>query len=236
MIMRPDGSDRHELPGRPVWSADDGTLAVLGGDGQLLVGRGDGTGLRPIGSFPLPAAWAPDGSEFVFVRDGDAWLGRADGSQVRNLTGFDLGGVTGAWWSPGGDWIAVLQGTTMWAFSPDGSIRQRLGPHLGPSAGSWGPAWAPVWSPDGTWLAIEHDDPTAAAGSGQEDVTLVHAGDWRAVRLANAWQPAWSLDGRHLAVVSTVGGGYVADVVEADGTGRTTVFAGLPYPPLGWLD
>jgi Tol biopolymer transport system component len=236
MIMRPDGSDRHELPGRPVWSGDEQTLAVLDRDGQLLVGGGDGSGLRPIGVFPLPAAWAPDGSEFVFVRDGDAWIARADGSQVHNLTGFDLGGVTGAWWSPDGRWIAVLQGTTMWAFSPDGSVQQRLGSHLGHPAGGWGPEWAPVWSPDSAWLAIEHDDPNAGVGGTQADVTLVHAGDWRAVRLANAWQPAWSLDGRHLAVVSSSGGGYVADVTDASGSGRTTVFAGLPYPPLGWVD
>ena len=133
-MMRPDGSERRELPGPPSWSPNDQVLAVQGDDGVLLVGRGDGTELRPIGSFPMPMGWAPDGSVFAFVRDGDAWLALADGSQARNLTRFPLGGVTGAWWSPDGRWIAILQGTTMWAFSPDGSIRRRLGSGLGPTA------------------------------------------------------------------------------------------------------
>lgn len=231
MIMRRDGSDPHELPGRPSWSPDEQVLAVQGEDGQLLVGHGDGTGLQPIGTFPLPAGWAQDGSEFVFVRDGNAWVTRADGSDVRNLTGFDLGGVAGAWWSPDGRWIAVLQGTTMWIFSPDGSVRQRIGSGLGPGDGGWGAPWSPAWSPDGTWLAIEHPDRTSPVGSQTTDISLVHAGDWRTVRLANAFQPAWSLDGRHLAYVSE---GYVVNVVNADGTGHRGV-AGTPYPPVWWM-
>ena len=225
-IIRPDASGRRELPGRPTWSADDRIIAVETPDGTLLVGDGDATDLRAIGAFPLPAGWSSDGSTFVFVRDGNAWLALADGTGVRNLTRFDLGGVTGAWWSPDGRWIAVLQGSTMWVLSPDGAVRRRIGTALGPGDGAWGQPWAPAWSPDNTWLAIEHG----------EQVTLVRTGDWHAIRLANAWQPAWSGDGRHLAVVSEDGnGGYLVDVMNADGTGRLTVATGVAYPPLTWV-
>jgi Tol biopolymer transport system component len=226
LIIRPDGSDRRELPGRPTWSADDRIMAVATPDGTLLVGDGDGTDLRAIGSFPSPSGWSPDGSSFVFVRDGNAWIARADGTDVRNVTGFDLGGVTGAWWSPDGRWIAVLQGSVMWLMSPDGAVRQRIGTGMGPGDGGWGQAWTPVWSPDGAWLAIEHGD----------QVTLVRLGDSLAVRLTNAWQPVWSSHGRHLAIVSEDGnGGYRVDVANADGTGRRTVATGVAYPPLTWV-
>ena len=99
----------------------------------------------------------------------------------------------------------------MWIFSPDGSVRQRVGTGLGPGTTGWGPEWAPAWSPDGRWLAIEHDD----------HVMLVNVDDWRVIRLEQAWQPAWSLDGRHLAVVT---GSYAVDVMNPDGSGRVTVW------------
>ena len=184
-MMRPDGSERRELPGPPSWSPNDQVLAVQGDDGMLLVGAAMARSYGRSVTYPCRSGWAPDGSVFAFVRDGDAWLALADGSQARNLTRFPLGGVTGAWWSPDGRWIAILQGTTMWAFSPDGSIRHRLGSGLGPNGVSWGTSasWAPAWSQDGAWLAIEHDDPTGTHGGREQVVTLVHAGDWRAVRL-----------------------------------------------------
>jgi Tol biopolymer transport system component len=178
-----------------------------------MVGNGDGSDLRTIGTFPSPGGWSVDGSTFVFVRDGDAWLAEADGSGVRNLTEFPLGGATGAWWSPDGRWIAVAQGFTQWVFSADGSKRQRLGGGM--------EAGAPAWSPLGTWLALGHDN----------HVTLFRVDDWHAVRLENAQEPAWSRDGRHLAVVSENG----VDVVNPDGTGRVTVSSEIGYPPVTWL-
>jgi Tol biopolymer transport system component len=223
-IMRPDGSDRRELEGEPVWSSDDRVLAVAR-PGVVMVGKGDGTDLREIGTFPRPGGWSPDGSTFVFVRDGDAWLAGADGSSERNLTEFQDGGVTAAWWSPDGTWIAVLQGSTIWMISPDGSVRQRLSEDALHGYANWGPEWAPAWSPDGEWVALEQE--------GQ--VTLFHAGDWRGVRLENAFQPAWSLDGRHLAVVADVNGQYHVDVMNADGTGRVTVTNSISSPPIAWF-
>lgn len=220
VIMRPDGSGRHELPGTPIWSPGDQIVAVGGPDGNLLVGPGDGTNLTGIGAFPRSISWSPDAESFAFVRDGDAWVAQADGSGTRNLTEFDLGGATGAWWSPDGRWILVVQGQTAWAFSPDGSVGRRLGSDLGPTDGGWGPEWAPAWSPSGEWVAIEHGD----------QVTVFKTGDWHGVRLEHAWQPAWSLDGRYLAVVGEDG----VDVMNPDGTGRVTVPAQISYPPVAW--
>ena len=226
VIMRPDGSDRHELPGRPAWSPGDRVLAVAMPDGTLLAGNGDGSGLREIGAFPLPVGWSPDASTFVFVRDGDAWLAQADGSGAHNLTKFELGGATGAWWSPDGRWIVVLQGQTAWAMSPDGSTRQRLGTNLGPLGGGWGPAWSPAWSPDGSSVAIEHG----------AEVTLFGTNDWQGVLLENASQPAWSPDGQHLAVFADAGNGvYKVDLANADGTGRATATTSISYPPIAWF-
>ena len=226
VIMHPDGSARHELPGTPTWSPGDRMVAVAGADGNLQAGPGDGTNLTGIGAFPATIGWSPDATSFVFVKDGDAWVAQPDGSGTRNLTAFPLGGATGAWWSPDGRWILVQQGSTLWAFTPAGTVRQRLGADLGPTDGSWGPDWAPVWSPDGEWVALEHGG----------DTTLFHAGDWRAVRLANAFQPAWSLEGRHLAVVTDDGNGaYQVDVTNPDGSGRTTVSSAISYPPVAWF-
>jgi len=224
-IMRPDGSDRHELPGTPTWSPGDRMVGVAGADGNLQVGPGDGLSLIGIGAFPASISWAPDAMRFVFVKDGDAWVAEADGSGTRNLTAFPLGGAAGAWWSPDGRWILVLKGSTLWAFSPDGTGSQRLGADLGPTDGSWGPAWAPAWSPGGEWVAVEH---------GQE-TTLFHAGDWRAVRLDQASQPAWSPDGRHLAVLSDGNGTSRMDVTNPDGSGRITVRTAIDSPPMAWF-
>jgi hypothetical protein len=225
IIVRPDGTGRLDMLGDPTWSRDERVVVVATDDGTLLAGNGDGTDLHPIGTFPRPVALSPDGSRFAFLRDGNVWLAQADGSDVRNLSGFDLGGAVGAWWSPDGQFVAVLQGQAMWVFSPDGSVRQRIGTGLGSGTTGWGPEWAPVWSPDGRWLAIEHDD----------HVTLVSVDDWRAVRLEHAWQPAWSPNSRRLAVVTEVNNTYAVDVTNPDGSGRVTVWSDIAYPPVGWL-
>jgi Tol biopolymer transport system component len=193
-----------------------------GPDGTLLVGNGDGSDLRAIGTFPKPSGWSPDGSTFVFVRNGDAWLAEADGSGMRNLTDFPFGGATAASWSPDGRWILVTQGggPTTWVFSPDGSVRQRLGT-VGWSGAEWGLASVPAWSPLGTWLALGQDG----------DVILFRVGDWHAVRVDNAMMPTWSRDGRHLAVFSNGG----LDVMNPDGSDRVKVLSEIGNPPVVWI-
>ena len=165
-IVRPDGSDRRELatwdvPVRPdwqelqsppVWSRDDRVLAMPGPDGSLLVGNGDGSELRAIGTFPIPGGWSADGSTFVFVRDGDAWLAQADGSGVRNLTEFPFGGAAYAAWSPDGRWI-------------NGGARLH---HLGLFA-RWGPS-ASVWVRE--WRTSRLPGRTSGRGSRSRTMTM----------------------------------------------------------------
>lgn len=203
-------------------------MAVESDDGTLLVGNGDGTDLRPVGSFPLPVGSWPDASTFAFVRDGDVWLAPADGSGSRNVSAFELGGAIDAWWSPDGRYLAVLQGETMWVLAADGSVRQRIGTGLGSAETSWRADWAPAWSPDGSWMAVDRDLDGVTA------VTLVHMGDWRVVRLEGAGRPVWSPDGHHLAVSHRdANGTSEVDVTNPDGSGRTTVRS--EGVPLGWL-
>ena len=139
---------------------------------MLLVGRPGGTDPNAIGSFPLPAGWAPDGEDFAFLRDSNVWIAHADGSGVRNLTNFELGGATGASWSPDRRQIAVLQGATIWVFDPDGT-------GTGASCG-YGPWDSPVWLARlvaGRFLAC------SGAGPGH---SLFNAGHmWHPVLLAN---------------------------------------------------
>ena len=220
-IVRPDGTDRRELPGQPAWSANGQILAVRSADGTLSIGRTDGGDLHAIGAFPLPASWAPDGTSFAFVRDSDVWIARSDGTGVRNLTRFELGGGTDAWWSPDGRWIAVLRGRTMWAFSPDGAEVRRLG--TGFQAATWavgsaGAVPAVTWSPDGAWLAAERDP---------AEVILFRAGDWHPVAIANGRSPVWSPDSRLLClIVWSESGGEVMYVANAGGSGQRKVWAG----------
>ena len=54
VIMRPDGSQRHELAGMPIWSPGDRFVAVAQNDGTLTVGNGDGTNLQVNRRVPAP--------------------------------------------------------------------------------------------------------------------------------------------------------------------------------------
>lgn len=222
-IERPDGTGRAELPGAPTWLSGDRAMTISKPDGSLLLGYGDGTELHPIGEFPKPSGWSPAGSTFAFVRDGDAWLAESDGTGIRNLTEFELGGATEASWSPDGRWIVVLQGSTLWAFTPDGSLRQRIGTDLGPIDRGDGAAWSVAWAPNGGALAVETTD----------GVVIVDTDDWSAVRLPDAAAPAWSPDGQFIAVIAS--GGYKVDVMRPDGTDRATVTTEIAGEPLVWL-
>lgn len=219
-IVRPDGSAVRELPGRAAWSADGEVIAVGAPDGTLLVGRADGSDLKAIGAFPSPAGWAPDGSHFAFVRDGDVWVAARDGTGSRNVTSFELGGATAAAWSPDGRWIAVRRGQALWVVTPDGSQERHIG------SGFTDPLALMVWSPDGSWLAI----------GDVEDVILYQRDAWHPVLVANATLPAWSPDGRYLAVATTRPDLSSVDVMNADGSGRRTVWPGSVIGgPVVWV-
>ena len=117
--MKADGTDVHQLPPHPVftangspnWSRDGTRLAwdawrsVLGEDyhaAHILVGRADGSGAKDLGRGNMPS-WSPDGKQIAFSCFGDengqgngVWIMNADGSERRSI-------APGGWmarWSP----------------------------------------------------------------------------------------------------------------------------------------
>jgi Tol biopolymer transport system component len=228
-ILRVDGFGLRALPGTPYWSPDEHELAVGRPDGTLLVGAGDGSGLRPIGSFPAYVSWSSDGSRFAFVRDGDAWIAAADGSVVRNVTAFPLGGATGATWSHDDEWIAVSTTHGMWVMRSDGTDRRLL--DLGLTTFSYSASWSPA-SND---LAVDTYTNTLSGQTGT--IFLVHADGSATIRIDSATRSSWSPDGRFLAVVEVVAGNGGFDfgndeLLRADGSGlhRLSSKAGSNIP------
>lgn len=216
-ILRVDGSGLQQVSGTPYWSPDERVLAAGRSDGTLLIGAGDGTGLKAVGLFPYYVSWSSDGSRFAFVRDGNVWMAAADGSDVRNVSALPLGGASGAFWSPDDQWIAAAATHGAWLMRPDGTDRRWL--DLG-IATSFSDA---VWSPDGRVLAVETYTDTA---SGQEAaIYLVHADGSPTIRIDAANTPTWSPDGRFLVVTSVQPNGSGFDtgdfeLMNADGSGR----------------
>ncbi len=217
-ILRPDGSDERELPGQPTWSPDDRRLWIIQADGTLLVGQGDGTGLRSVGSFPEGIAMSSDGSRFAFVRSGDVWTAAADGTDLRNATGFPLGGASTVAWSPDGRRLAVGMPHGIWLMRPDGSDRRAL---LFDSATSIGNA---IWARDGARLAVEV---YSESSTGSVVTTyLVDPDRAEAIRVDAASGAIWSPDGRFLVashVDPSTGGGWEVgrlEVMNGDGSGR----------------
>jgi Tol biopolymer transport system component len=185
-LMRPDGSDAHEivadLPGEhkaAAWSPDGKGLAFVVRDadspeGSIWTANADGTGAAllsrggvecPVGLFH--PAWAPDGTKLALVC------------------------------YPGGDResIAVMDLATK-------SIRRlatyRFPDHLDN---------APTWSPDGTAIAfdIQHWDPTGQFLDGSL-VATVPVGGGEVQRLTSfdtfMAHPDWSPDGQVLVMNS----------------------------------
>jgi Tol biopolymer transport system component len=237
LMVHPDGGGYRELPGPPSWSRDGSRLAVSLPDGNLLVGRGDGTDLRPIGTFPLPASWSPDGTRFAFLRDGNVWVVGNDGIGARAVTMFEMGGASDALWSPAGDLLLVRRGST-WsivAVESDGETRPLDIPNEAEQA---------TWSPDGRSISF------LKRGADRDSTLIVQAADGRVIELESTEEaPVWSPGGRFLAVMSAVERVTkslprytfllpMIDVVRADGSGRRTIWtdeSGGISPSITWL-
>jgi Tol biopolymer transport system component len=236
-IVRPDGTGLQPLPGHALWSPDGQRMAVAAADGRLLIGRGDGSELHSIGTYPAPVSWSPDGQSLVYLSGGDAWTLRADGGDPRNLTEFELGGATGASWSPDGRYIVVRRALSdLWLFSPDGRVREQL------AFGGPGDEYSrPIWSPDSTRLALDFWTRRPSDPRGDQSSILVVTIDGRRQSvLSDAGSPVWSPDGRFLGLANMANTGHGAvDVANADGSGRWTVWSsvadGSYTTPSAWL-
>jgi Tol biopolymer transport system component len=86
-----------------------------------------------------------------------------------------------------------------------------------------------TWAPDGSRLAIEGQAPRDGSyPDGWERTFIVPVPDGQVVELESASAPLWTADGRFLAVDNTTAAGSEQriDVMNADGSGRHTIWSG----------
>jgi len=238
-VFRADGTGLRRLVRKGFiegFSPDGKLLAISDGNGGIwIVGR-DGHGLRRLTSIddigdlrgPGPA-WSPDGKAVVFatvidenrlryglvvkpLRGSQRVLVRSGSSAESEAAGIDEPA-----WSPGGRWIAYVNGEDaerrrgLWIVRPDGRSRRRL------ASGFVG---SPVWSPDGRTIAyLAYDDSLKDEPRALWTVGLSGA---RRQQFAAGGLFEWSPDGTRLAFLV---GADVA-VVGRDGRGLTKLQLG----------
>jgi Tol biopolymer transport system component len=249
---RPDGTGRVRLtrgPGnyiRAHWSPDGQRLVAEGGPGLVILDR-DGRTLRRIDVGDVnDARWSPTGTLIAYLllrcqdplgrgdaECADLWVMRPDGSGRHRLSasGVDL-----------------LQGLgSLYSWSPDGRrivyVSRRGLSVVNVTSGSTRLIWShaklialyPGWSPDGRWILFAKQRAPAQVS----DVALI-APDGRRLHVlphtAGVLEPHWSPDGRHIAYLIDVpnGGGWIAAVARADGSGRIKLGPSGDYQGLVW--
>lgn len=186
-------------------------------------------------------ALSPNGRRIAYVRDAEPdpqiWLMNADGSGQRKLT-FSAGEKLRPVWSPDGKRLAFMvwnrsrcepeivlwcPSTDIWTVNAGGSGERKL----------FGGAMQPAWSPDGRRLLFQDFEPytpstartlKVARGDGSGVRTIFRGAMGQAFRSP----PAWSPDGKRIAFGTTTPAlEHRVVVVNADGTGRQRLAAGL---------
>jgi len=234
----------------PVWSRDGTKIAFVSDrDGSPEIYVMEASGANPTRvthdvEFAGTFGWSPDGGRLAFAsaRDGvlELYVIDADGSNLTRLTN-DVGFAGPLAWSPDGSRIAFdcvgAGGADICAVGGDGTHFVRL---TTDPARDWGAAFSPV---DGRIAFV-----TERFGAGPEIAVMDAEG--AVARLAagtGGTQPVWSPDGQRLTFVTTTpsfstgtcyfdpgphnaddfcGFVYDMDVVNADGTGLTTIASG----------
>ena len=227
-LVRPDGSDRHDLVdgAEPSWSPDAKQIVFTRVDhlpGLWAIGV-DGRGLRRLHDGGSPA-WSPDGRRIAFDKKPCAscmkqlYVMDGNGDHARRLT-TNAATETGVpAWSPDGKLIAFGECChqldpadgpvpSLDVVRPDGSGRRALYRTTNEEFG----VDEPAWSPDGRRIVFDYGGYELrvlnADGSGVRPVFPGVAG--------GDGDPQWSPDGRHLAFASA---GGVA-VMDANGAHR----------------
>jgi TolB protein len=195
--------------------------------------------LRSNASVLGTPAWSPDGTQIAFsrqqhLRSTAIYRVDADGSNLCRLTTSEQTDF-GGWstdlyptWSPDGKRIAMMTSRAMdsdnsWSiftFFPNG--RRHLGKLMTTNDGN---DLDPDWSPDGTRIVFRRTFPfpdyriytTSADGLFQTELLADHT---------QAELPKWSPDGTRIVFARVVGGVREIAVMNADGSGVTSLAAG----------
>jgi hypothetical protein len=111
MTMRPDGSDRRQVPGMAFdpnrqlgeahWTPDGRSIGYALNDGIHVV-RADGSESRLLIAGGASFDWSPDGRRIAFTLEGDLAIANSDGSDTRFVTRTPKLVESGADWSPDG--------------------------------------------------------------------------------------------------------------------------------------
>jgi Ca2+-binding RTX toxin-like protein len=222
----------------PVWSPDGSKIAFQsdrsvpgasgGGNMDIWVMNGDGTGLKFVGEGSRYYQWTPDGSKVVYLHSqtsrelGSSFVltyFNADGSgqqsiilysqtsgiKVEDEPYFDL--------SASGDKIVSVHGGKIFTVNTDGTNFQYISDMTYDNSD-------PVWSPDGTKIAYVHSDGWTkqicvmnADGSGKRFLTHDETN--------RSTGPTWSADGSKIAWCGS--GGSLIYVMNSNGSGKTQV-------------
>lgn len=225
------------------FSPDGKLLAFSDGAGKISIVGADGRGPRrlttidDIGDLNNPGPdWSPDGKAVVVATVIDEKHLRY-GLVVKPLRGrqrvlvrtgpsedADAAGIDEPVWSPGGRWIAYVNGGDakhrkgLWVIRPDGRHPHRLAPGI---------VGSPTWSPNGRWIAyLTYDSTLKDEPSALRVVAL--SGERRLRFRAGGFE--WSPDGKRLAFLAG------SDIAVARVDGRGSKKLGLGGLRVDWFN
>lgn len=260
---RADGSAQTNLTNDPAdddsfaWSPDGSKLAfsrlvdVNNNNRELFVMNADGTNQARITNSTddqdADPVWSPDGTKLLFTSQSNLsntralWVTNADGSnQTRiGVAAYDYDSDPS--WSPDSTKILYIRDyfdginptvRSIYTANAAGTNRTRLSP-TGVSD------YTPTWSPDGAKIRFLSVQP-GINNTTLVDVYTMNADGTSLQNLTNLGNvflvaPAWSPDGSKVAFISGNTGNQDVFVMNADGSGRVTVFHANDYTGLsGW--
>jgi Tol biopolymer transport system component len=220
IVMKPDGSDRREVPTRithlfqPSWSPEGRRVAVSKlGSGIYLVDPRNGAARRLTrGEADEGPAWSPKGDTIVFQRqvsptNWDLYRVSASGGRPRPLTRDPLQQINATWSPDGtrlvfaeqqrnGNWVVVSMKT-------DGADRRKLTSDRRSSQ-------EPGWSPDGRRIAFVIQEGVYST------IGVMSASGGKMTRVTTrslvASAPSWSPDGKKIT--------FDGQVLSAGGQGH----------------